>query len=526
MKINETGNKKKTIKYIGLLVLIAILVTLFDFSAFSLGTSSESVMAADKESSMIRVGLEAIYYNKQSITVRNSDIVIGYSVNDVYYKEMALSGGTYTITPYTGQIKSSGSYTTYEEAKAAVQTLKNNGTDAYPMLTGLNKWTVGVCNSGDKDNYAVLVSGEKGDKFIYTAANGAYPQISAGKADGSGVYRVDLGERQYRGRIEIGRYGGAASLKVVNIVELEEYLYGVVPCEMVSSWHAEAIKAQAVCARSYAYVAGFGADTNLSNPYTLCDTTSSQVYKGYGAEKASTNNAVDETKGKIIYYNGNPVKAYYCSTSGGSTENVEDVWGSPYGYLRQVSDIYELNPELEPWIIEFSADEVESILEDNGINIGSVKNIHPFVMTASGRVYSVKIVGDSYYVLTGERLRKIFSLYSTKYKVVKYGDNPDYVSVITANGKSAVDIGSSYIVNGNYTVKKASDDIEQYVVMTADNLINYPAQAPTDSDTYYIAGMGYGHGVGMSQSGAKGMAEAGFGYEQILKHYYTGIEVR
>ena len=110
--------------------------------------------------------------------------------------------------------------------------------------------------------------------------------------------------------------------------------------------------------------------------------------------------------------------------------------------------------------------------------------------------------------------------------MVKYGDNPDYVSVITANGKSAVDIGSSYIVNGNYTVKKASDDIEQYVVMTADNLINYPAQAPTDSDTYYIAGMGYGHGVGMSQSGAKGMAEAGFGYEQILKHYYTGIEVR
>ena len=62
--------------------------------------------------------------------------------------------------------------------------------------------------------------------------------------------------------------------------------------------------------------------------------------------------------------------------------------------------------------------------------------------------------------------------------------------------------------------------------MTADNLINYPAKAPSDPDTYYIAGMGYGHGIGMSQSGAKGMAEAGFDYEEILKHYYTGVEVR
>ena len=147
-------------------------------------------------------------------------------------------------------------------------------------------------------------------------------------------------------------------------------------------------------------------------------------------------------------------------------------------------------------------------------------------MTASGRVYSVELVGDNNQVITGSKLRKIFSLYSTKYKVIKYGDKPDYVSVISKNGTSAVSIGDSYILSGNYKVEKASKDIEQFVVMTADNLINYPAKAPSDPDTYYIAGMGYGHGIGMSQSGAKGMAEAGFNYIEILKHYYTGVEVR
>ena len=258
----------------------------------------------------------------------------------------------------------------------------------------------------------------------------------------------------------------------------------------------------------------------------MCDTTSSQVYKGYGAERKTTNEAVDATKGKIIYYEGKPARAYYSSTSGGSTENVEDVWGSPKAYLRQVSDIYELDPELDPWIKELSADKIENLMRENGVKVGNIKDVRPFVMTASGRVYSVEIVGDTSQVITGSKLRKIFSLYSTKYKVIKYGDKPDYVAVLTSNGKSAVTISDSYILSGDYEVKKASKDIEQFVTITADNLINYPAKAPTDKDTYYIAGMGYGHGIGMSQSGAKGMAEAGFSYEEILKHYYTGVEVR
>lgn len=518
---------KRTTKY--LCVVIAFVMTLFSVQNIMVrqGEVQDRTYAKDEEKKMLRVGLEGLYYNKASINMKNSSLVIGYFNGNSYVKEITIEGGGFTFKPYTESISLNGSYSTYEAAKSAANVINAEGKEAYPVLQYLSTWTVAIKGEGSSDKYAVMISSANGEKLIYTVdSHNAYPQFSAGSPNKNGVYVVDLGERQYRGRIELGRYGGTGSLKVVSIVELEEYLYGVVPCEMVSSWHVEALKTQAVCARSYAYLAGFGAASNISKPYNMCDTTSSQVYKGYGAERKSTNEAVDATRGKIIYYEGKPARAYYSSTSGGSTENVEDVWGSPMGYLRQVSDIYELDPELDPWIKELSADKIEKLMSENGVKVGDIKDIRPFVMTASGRVYSVEIVGDTSQVITGRQLRKIFSLYSTKYKVIKYGDKPDYVAVLTSDGQSAVTISDSYILSGDYEVKKASKDIEQFVTITADNLINYPAKAPADRDTYYIAGMGYGHGIGMSQSGAKGMAEAGFGYEEILKHYYTGIEVR
>lgn len=517
------------IKYLCMLCVFAMAVSMLGNGAYSVGNTMPTVKAADEEDELVRVGLEGIYYNKQSVTIRNADIVVGFSMNNKYYREFSCKNGVYTLRPYTESFTKTGSYSSYEQAKEYADEINNQGGKAYPLLLYLNTWTVAVSGqSGSADGYAVLVTDASGEGFVYTVdgTHNAYPQITAASADKSGVYVVDLGERQYRGRIEIGRYNSSSTLKVVNIVPMEKYLYGVVPCEMVYSWHEEALKAQAVCARGYAYMAGFGGDTNIFSPYKICDTTSSQVYKGYGAERSSTNGAVDATNGVLVYYNGNPVRTYYSSTSGGSSENVEDVWGTPSGYLRQVSDLYELDPELAPWIIELTKKEISDLLCDNGISIGAVKDIRPFILTASGRVYSMEVVGDTKQIITGSQLRKYFSLYSTKYKVVKYSDNPDYVAVISDDGKYALDIADSYIVDGNYQVKKASGDIEQFVVMTSDNLINYPAKSPADEDTFYIAGMGYGHGIGMSQSGAKGMAEAGFSYKEILKHYFTGVEVR
>ncbi len=527
MNTEAVSIKKKT-KYLWVIFSFIFALTAFSDGSYYVGEDMKSVAAYDEEGELLRVGLEGIYYNKSSLTIRNTGIVVGYSINNKYYKELSFGNGIYTIKPFTKKYIKSGAYTSYEYAKRQADLLISEGKEAYPVLLYLNTWTVAVCGDGEENKYAVSVTGQDGQTFVYTVdeTHKSYPQITASSANSEGVYVVNLGERQYRGRIEIGRYGGSSALKAVNIVTLEKYLYGVVPCEMVYSWHEEALKAQAVCARGYAYLAGFGGDSNINTPYRMCDTTSSQVYKGYGAEKKSTNKAVDETTGVLVYYNGNPVRTYYSSTSGGSTENIEDVWGSPSGYLRQVSDIYELDPELAPWIIELSNDDIEKLLAENGVKVGDVKDIRPFVTTASGRVYSMEVIGDSKEIITGSKLRKYFSLYSTKYKVIKYGDNPDYVSVLNSQGKYALDIAKSYIASGSFKVDKASPDIEQFVVLTADNLINYPAKAPDNEDTYYISGMGYGHGIGMSQSGAKGMAEAGFSYKDILKHYFTGVDVR
>jgi stage II sporulation protein D len=110
--------------------------------------------------------------------------------------------------------------------------------------------------------------------------------------------------------------------------------------------------------------------------------------------------------------------------------------------------------------------------------------------------------------------------------VVEYGDRPDIVVMQGHAGKTNKQISNSYVIDGNYQVKKASQSLEQYIVLSEDNRTNFPRITPNSRNTIYFAGQGYGHGVGMSQSGAKGMAKAGFTYKEILEHYFTGVEVR
>ena len=116
-------------------------------------------------------------------------------------------------------------------------------------------------------------------------------------------------------------------------------------------------------------------------------------------------------------------------------------------------------------------------------------------------------------------------LYSTKFKIVKKDDVPDRVSVLSADGVTAGRISEMYIASAE-GVEKASSGLEQYIIKGAGNVSNYPRTAPKEEDELLFAGMGYGHGVGLSQYGAKGMAEAGFTYKEIIEYYFTGASVR
>ncbi|MBA4371099.1 MAG: hypothetical protein C0418_05940, partial [Coriobacteriaceae bacterium] len=184
-------------------------------------------------------------------------------------------------------------------------------------------------------------------------------------ADPGGVVRISQAtgpynatNKSYRGRLYFYRLSNG-NLSVVDYVPFEQYLYGVVPCESPSTWNIEALKAQAVAARSYAH-------DDAARRVTLRCTTASQVYGGYNYEKPSTNNAVDQTAGQVVKYAGAVVRTFFSSASGGNTANIEDSWAysDPKPYYTGVVDPYEglAGSPHSAWTSAFSGSTIASKL--------------------------------------------------------------------------------------------------------------------------------------------------------------------
>lgn len=272
----------------------------------------------------------------------------------------------------------------------------------------------------------------------------------------SGDGYVWIGDRWYRGKTRLVREGG--SIRAINHVDLEEYLYSVVGGEMVASWPLEALKAQAVAARSYALHKRSLAANRL---FDLDGTTTSQVYKGLASEASSTHQAVGSTAGQVMTYNGGVILAVFHSSSGGHTENVEDVWSKPLPYLRGVVDYDQQSPVFQ-WTKTISASELGRLAG----NIGTVKSVTAERLTPRGRVVSLKLVGDrGTKSLTGKEFRQLLQLRSSLFTIT-----------------------------------------------------------PVDN-YFYLVGRGFGHGVGMSQWGAHYLAQQGINYQSILGHYYQGTKL-
>lgn len=260
-----------------------------------------------------------------------------------------------------------------------------------------------------------------------------------------------IGDRWYRGSTRLVRQGNG--ITAINYVDLEQYLYSVVGAEAVASWPIEALKAQAVAARSYALYKRSSASNSL---YDLDTTISTQVYKGLDSEYLTTHEAVNKTQGQIMTYGGKVILAAFHASSGGHTENVEDIWTSPLPYLRGVVDYDQQSPVFQ-WTKVFSPDEISTRLG----TVGRIKSMIPEQTTPHGRVVTMKVIGDrGITTVTGAELRKVLDLRSTLFRVTSDGNN-----------------------------------IQVY-------------------------GRGFGHGLGLSQWGAYSLAKQGIQYQQILGHYY------
>lgn len=284
----------------------------------------------------------------------------------------------------------------------------------------------------------------------------------------SGAGELALDGRRYRGALELRHKSGG--LTAVNIVPVDDYLRSVVPEEMPTDWPAEALKAQSVAARSFS-LASRG--RHAGEGYDLCTTTHCQLYTGIAAEKTASTAAVRATRGEVLTYGGKPIEALFHTDSGGMTENSEDVWGSHVPYLRAVRDA---QIKTLPWTKTISRADLERKLAAKGHHIGKVRSIalSPLAIgraakdrTASGRVKIMTVKGTKgTATLSGTTWRSLLGLKSTLF------------------------------------------------------------DAKLTKDVVTFTGYGSGHGLGISQWGAKRLAETGKSYADILHHYYTGTTLQ
>jgi stage II sporulation protein D len=327
---------------------------------------------------------------------------------------------------------------------------------------------------------------------------------------------VALNGRRYRGRLKIWP-SESNRLTVVNELGLEEYLYGVVPKEMPTSWPLEALKAQAVAARTYAIC-------NLLKwgkyGFDLSDGVSDQAYGGYDAENANTNRAVDETSGMLILYEDEPIQAFYHSDSGGITENGSEVTGSNLPYLLSAEDVVKTNSPNSSWQLLYSPEDIRrQIISMKGSDLGEIRNVSIVERTSSNRAKKLLVSGTlGQKEFSGSEIRSVFQLKSTLFDIL--GNSG--VSVISKKG-----IGQSTTLKEVYSI--TADGISK---VNSNNAIltggsgNYKQISLDNTYGFKFVGCGWGHGLGMSQWGARAMAENGYNYIDILQHYYNNVEIR
>lgn len=280
--------------------------------------------------------------------------------------------------------------------------------------------------------------------------------------------------KRYRGNLDLRP--DTKGITVINYLPLEEYLYGVVPSEMPRDWPHEALKAQAVVARTYAL---YSSGQYISQGFDILATQMNQVYHGYDHEAVQTNKAVDETRGQVLTHNGRLVLAAFHSSSGGYVGNCSEIWKESIPYLKAKEDPHDYNDKHYNWSVSKNTDELLKTFADKGLVFEQLLDIEELQRDETGsRLVKMLVVGRD-----GEGNIKREEI-----------SNADRVRTVLGLKSSLFDMQRNYDSEGALT-------------------------------GVTITGSGWGHGLGMSQYGAKGMSEKGYNYQDILQYYYTGAKI-
>lgn len=288
------------------------------------------------------------------------------------------------------------------------------------------------------------------------------PHVTGSASTPSGNEKTTL---QVSGLVHLVRKG--KGLLVINQVDLEEYVKGVVPSEVNSAWHPEMLKAQAVAARTYALYQHM---LSASRDYDVAASIQDQVYRGRHGVDARVREAVESTRGLVVTHEGAPIYAAFSSTAAGLTEDAQVVWSKDLPYLKGVECPFDVDSPYYQWKASFKLATLERNLRHLGYSVGAIATITPVSFSRAGRVAKLRILhSKGELIVRGEDLRKA--------------------------------VGYTVVPSTQFTI----ESIGQEVV---------------------LAGYGAGHAVGLCQWGAKELAELGYSYETILRYYYPGTELR
>lgn len=462
-------------------------------------------------------------------------------------------------------IQLDGEYADYDEAAAAAE--ENGGfvawiDGAYQVRTGAwftkeeAQTALDVMESG-----TIVGTSSYGMSIVVTGTDRILFQFDWGESVPLGIMpdvteaddvRTWFSGYKYRGGFQYQRIGGSG-MTVVNVLPLEDYVKGVVCYEMGREWPLEALKAQATCARTYA-VKRTGYHKSLG--FDVCNSDYCQVYRGVGSGRAdygpseTSDRAVDETAGQVLWYGNELADTFYSSSHGGASESAKYIWGTnmqKYPYLCGVVDPYEaeaadINPRAS-WTVTYTSRELLNRLRQSGFGTNTSLDCLELTYSELGNVVEITVHwtnGQKNSITPKLGLKSIFGVDSIRFTVNGELVNPGGASVagsVAVNDTDELEsVEGLYVISGSGEVSELSENV--YVITGKGKKQELELTVETESGSnqgggtvvvsgskYVFDGSGWGHQVGLSQYGAYAMAQLGFGYDEIVEFYFPGTVV-
>lgn len=437
-----------------------------------------------------------------------------------------------------------GAYTSKSAAESAMSGI-GDGT-----IVGTSSYGMSVVKTGTNQILFQYDCGESGRLAIQ-------PDVT-----GAGETRTWFAGYKYRGGFQYHRRDGG-NLTVVNVLPLEDYINGVVCYEMGREWPLEALKAQAICARTYVMK---NLNKHDSYGFDICPSDSCQVYHGMGSNRPDygpsevSMRAVAETAGMVIKYNGRLAEVFYVSSFGGASEDAKNIWGTDtvneYPYLRGVVDPYEADlddrNDMSPWTRTYTSAQLTQQLQKYGLGVGtSVKSLD-LTYSQLGNVLQVVVrwANGQSNTIGVDKIRSRFDVNSIRFTVNGAGTGnaaaesaqPSAGGDVLVNDAGKLNgLEGKYVISGSGSVSSLGGSA--YIISGTGSVSEYgnnigtgggnPTATPqpeggtvtVSGNSYTFSGGGWGHQVGMSQFGANAMARRGFTGDQIITFYFPGVQV-